>query len=308
MNIDRRAPESMESGSPVAAFILLMSLLTGCVSIPTPMERRAHADQLAQQNQHNQWGQTPLIVDADKINGVAQPNQWSLTPLIFRPRQFKSDATLSIYIEGDGFAWVTSSTPSVDPTPIDPLALRLALAQPTGNAAYIGRPCQYVDAEHTGCPQRYWTEARFAPEVVAAVEAAVDVLKRQAGAQQLILVGFSGGAAVAALIAERRSDVVRLITFAGNLDHRAWTSFHRIQPLSGSLNAADNASRLADLPQTHFIGGRDKIIPPELAYQWPLAFRGANNANLRIIPDYTHNCCWVKSMGSDSIGSVVPNH
>jgi len=39
-------------------------------------------------------------------------------------------------------AWLAVPRPSQDPTPVDPLALRLALVQPTGNAAYLARPCQ----------------------------------------------------------------------------------------------------------------------------------------------------------------------
>ncbi|GAB2181920.1 hypothetical protein DLREEDagrD3_21430 [Denitratisoma sp. agr-D3] len=51
----------------------------------------------------------------------------------------------------------------------------------------------------------------------------------QLGARRLTLVGYSGGAA--ALLAARCSDVVRLVTIAGNLDHRAWTRYHHITTL-----------------------------------------------------------------------------
>lgn len=212
--------------------------------------------------------------------------------LSYAPLHIDKDPRLTIYIEGDGFAWVSGSTPSSDPTPRQPIALRLALAQPTGNAAYLGRACQYVDAERIGCSQQYWTRMRFSPEVVAASSKAIDILKANFGAAQLTLVGYSGGAAVAALLATSRNDVERLITVAGNLDHRAWTSYHRIDALVGSTNPADNAAMLASLPQTHFVGMRDQVIPPELAYQWPLGFRGRHDSNLRLIQNFSHACCW----------------
>lgn len=37
---------------------------------------------------------------------------------------------LFVYIEGDGLAYLDARTPSTDPTPADPLALRLAAADP----------------------------------------------------------------------------------------------------------------------------------------------------------------------------------
>lgn len=44
--------------------------------------------------------------------------------------------TLTIHIEGDGLAWINSSTPSSDPTPTNPLALRLALLD-TAPSVYL---------------------------------------------------------------------------------------------------------------------------------------------------------------------------
>lgn len=254
-------------------------LLAGCTSIPTPAERSRYADSLTIPQ-----GWLHLALPTDKF-----------ILAVFHPERFVPQETLAIYIEGDGFAWLTGSTPSADPTPRDPLALRLALAHPAGNAAYLARPCQYVDAAQTGCAQRYWTEERFAPEVVEAMNIAVDALKARFGAQRLTLVGYSGGGNIAALLAARRNDVARLVTVAGNLDHAAWTSHHRVRPLTGSLNAADVATKLADIPQAHFIGGRDKVVPPELARSWPVGFRGTTNRNLHMLPDYDHACCWVES-------------
>lgn len=67
------------------------------------------------------------------------------------------EAELSIYLEGDGFAWFNSRQPPPDPTPLDPMALRLAQAQPSGNATYLGRPCQ----------QRYWPHQRFGEDATS---------------------------------------------------------------------------------------------------------------------------------------------
>ena len=50
---------------------------------------------------------------------------------------------ISIYIEGDGRAWETKYRLSEDPTPSNPVALRLAAVDPAANIAYIARPGQY---------------------------------------------------------------------------------------------------------------------------------------------------------------------
>ena len=262
----------------IALACSLAFLLGGCAVIPTPQERQAHADALTAaqgwQSQRIASGRFELIA--------------------YLPRDMKPAQTLSIYIEGDGFAWLAASTPSADPTPREPLALKLALAHPEGNAVYLARPCQYVDAARTGCAQRYWTEQRFAPEVVAAMDEAVNILKARTGATRLMLVGYSGGGNIAALLAARRPDVARLVTVAGNLDHAAWTAHHRVDSLSGSLNASATAEQLAGLPQTHFIGARDRVIPPALAQHWPVSMAGPRQSNLRIIADFDHTCCWAE--------------
>jgi alpha/beta superfamily hydrolase len=87
---------------------------------------------------------------------------------------------------------------------------------------------------------------------------AIDQLKQMVGASKLQLVGYSGGANVAALAASERTDVIHLVTVAGNLDHASWTRHHRVKPLVNSLNAADIAHQLDRLPQTHWVGGQDQ--------------------------------------------------
>jgi pimeloyl-ACP methyl ester carboxylesterase len=172
--------------------------------------------------------------------------------------------------------------------------LRLALAQPTGNVVYLARPCQFVDTDAPGCAQRYWTEARFAPEVVGATGQAIDVLKRHAGARRLMLVGYSGGGAVAALVAARRDDVERLVTVAGNLDHRTWAAFHHLSPLTESLNPADEVDALRRIPQLHFVGSRDTVIPPRQAVDFAALFPAGQRPMIRVEAGFDHRCCWAE--------------
>ncbi len=210
----------------------------------------------------------------------------------FRPTNLPHATTLKIYIEGDGLAWLDSSTPSADPTPRTPLALKLALRDPERNAVYLARPCQFLqDDQRRNCQQRYWTSHRFAPEVIAASNTAIDVLKTESGASHLILIGYSGGGAVAALVAAQRHDVTALVTIAGNLDHTAWTSGHHISPLSGSLNPADATSRLQHIPQHHYVGQNDTNISADIALGYAARFK-APTPIVTVLPGFTHTCCW----------------
>jgi len=198
-----------------------------------------------------------------------------------------------VYVEGDGLAWISRSRASPDPTPINPVALQLALAQPEGNAAYLARACQFVDASASRCDPQYWTSSRFALITIESTNRALDRLKTRFAAQELVLVGYSGGAAVALLAASRRSDVVRVITVAGNLDHRAWTRHHHLSPLSGSLNPADEISALSKVPQVHLVGGKDVVLPVALARQFVGRFGSDAKVRLVVEPEFDHHQGWI---------------
>jgi hypothetical protein len=88
--------------------------------------------------------------------------------------------TLTVYLEGDGLAYVWRGQPALDPTPTDPVALRLALADPGKTpVAWIGRPCQYTLPDHgRHCQSAEWTGRRYAPEILDSIGAALDALKR----------------------------------------------------------------------------------------------------------------------------------
>lgn len=254
----------------------LCLLLSACGSLPAPAERHRHADRLAAAH------------DWVAVRLPAGP--FDLTAYL--PAHPEAADTLTIYIEGDGLAWIDRTRISSDPTPLDPLGLRLALAHPGGNAAYLARPCQYAGTGRTACDRSDWTDRRFAPGVIEATLHAIDQLKQRFDARRLTLVGYSGGGAVAALAAARRTDVTLLVTVAGNLDHAAWTRHHRISPLSGSLNSADETARLAGVRQLHLAGGRDAIVPPSLTTAFADRFPASQRPEVRIEPTFDHRCCW----------------
>lgn len=199
---------------------------------------------------------------------------------------------LRIYIEGDGFAWITRTRPSPDPTPRRPVALWLAARDPGPNVAWLARPCQYIMLARPGtaCDRSYWTHARMAPEVVEAVDAAVTALRQRTGATMVELIGYSGGGGVAAVLTARRTDVMTLRTVAGNLDSGAFVRHHRVSPMTGSVDAIGEAGRTRSVPQIHFVGEDDRIVPPFLADAF---VRRAGPAAVKVVvPGLDHSHGW----------------
>ncbi|GAB7128667.1 alpha/beta hydrolase [Silvimonas sp. JCM 19000] len=266
--------------------VLLSLLMLACRSVPDPTTRCASALALAQAQgwraQHLHAGAFDLLTLGPLPTAAASPN-------------VADSASLTIYLEGDGLAWLAPDVPSDDPTPLNPLALRLALAQPQGRAVWLARPCQYASAASAGCPRRYWTDARYAPEVIAATDLAISQLKTLYAATQIELVGYSGGGAVAALVAARRNDVTRLVTVAANLDIARWAQLLGLSPLHDSLNPADFAAHLQTTPQWLYVGADDAVVPAAVAESYAARFPVGQRPVISVQAGFDHDCCWVQS-------------
>lgn len=233
--------------------------------------------------------------------------------MAFVPGKLQTAHRLTVYIEGDGLAWVDRHTPSIAPTPVDPVGLRLAVADAGARSVYLGRPCQYTQGPtFKRCDPRYWGSHRFSPEVIEAMDRAVEQLKNKYTAAELVLVGYSGGAAVAALLAARRSDVVALVTVAGTLDTGMWTQQQRVSPLAGSLNPKDVASLVAHLNQWHFIGQKDPVVQSAVLTSFLSGASGHDRRGIpapivQAMPDFDHSCCWAQPWPELSRLFAVPS-
>lgn len=202
------------------------------------------------------------------------------------------NSVLTIYIEGDGHTW-DRDTPSHNPTPIDPIALKMALAQPNGAIAYIARPCQFINVElFSECTPEVWTVEQFNNDAISSISLAIDFLKKIAGAKELILIGYSGGAMVINQIASKRNDVVQIVTVAGNLNNENFIKYHRLNAIKAINSPADEITSLSKIPQVHFSGGRDLITPPELTKTFLDSYPSGSMYEHIIIQDNAHVCCW----------------
>jgi predicted esterase len=202
---------------------------------------------------------------------------------------------LTIYIEGDGFAFSSRRRLSSNPTPKDPIALKLATKDSYANIAYLGRPCQYISKrEEKNHHEKYWSDARFSEEVINSMNEAVDELKSQAHAKEIVLIGFSGGAAIVVLIAARRKDVSKIITVAGNLDHMAINTYHKVARMNASLNPMHYAKDVAHIHQRHFAGEKDKTVPVHIIKSYAYASGDKDHKTVTVVEGCGHNEGWVE--------------
>lgn len=223
---------------PITALSLCL-LLSGC---QTPLQA---LQQLAVRHEHR----------VETLS--SQP--FALT--LATPQTKPATTRLRVYLEGDGHAWATATQPSLDPTPRTLLLARLALQDPTPSV-YLARPCQYLSLP--GCTSALWTHERFSKPVLQSLDQALSQLKARYGNQDFELIGYSGGGALALLLAARRDDIAQVQTLAGNLSPRQWVTLKQLSPLYGSLDPLDYRERLSRLPQRHFVGNADTVVPPAL--------------------------------------------
>lgn len=252
--------------------LLLGCTLSGCATLPSPAERSRHAEALA--------------AAAGLVRGQVAVDGFMLTSF---SRISRTDQPLTVYIEGDGFAWRTRSQPADDPTPLHPQALALAAADPSANVLYLARPCQFTRGPRCAVP--WWTSQRFAERVVAAMDQALTQYQRPLAGQPLHLVGYSGGAAIAALLAERRRDVASLRSVAGNLAVAQFNRLHKTSAMPQSLDPIDAAPALREVPQIHFYGEQDRVVPAPITLYFAAAV-GGTCVQVRAVPGLSHAGDW----------------
>ena len=259
-------------GPLARAFLFLLgsaAVLTGCTS------PGARLEELARQQNH--------------LLATLHTAQFDLRVAL--PNAPQPASRLRVYLEGDGRAWITPSQPSLDPTPRDPLLARLAMQDPQPSI-YLARPCQYLSSP--ACATRYWTGARFSNEVLGSLNQALDQLKQRYGNRDFELIGYSGGGALALLLAARRHDIAQVQSLAGNLSPRRWAALLDLAPLQGSLEPLDFDERLSALPQRHLVGTEDRVVPPSLLDEYAARLGPADCLELQRLAGVDHHAGWLE--------------
>lgn len=194
-----------------------------------------------------------------------------------------------LYIEGDGRSWLSKTVISDNPTPKDPVAYHLMEEDlSTYDLYYLSRPCQYCWTQ--ACTLNLWTSDRFSEEVLQAYNQILDDLKTNYTSFEIV--AYSGGAAIALLLAAKRQDITKVTTFAGLTDSKYWCTLKKFTPLKNSLNPADFTEKLERIEQVHFVGGKDNNVPKEVMQHYLKKYSNTEKITLLVTDNFDHFSDW----------------
>ena len=251
-------------------FLLILILLNSC-SLPNVNERLKTINTFNQNQFKQQIYSTPYFE-------------------IYSLNKIKNFNKLILYIEGDGVSWIDRQTISSNPTPIDPLAFRLAKIDTNDNVIYLARPCQYVEKGSTNCNNKdIWTISQYSEAVLSSYKGIVENLSQF---NEIHIVGYSGGAGIAMYLGSINNPKIKSIrTVAGNINHNRLSRLINISPLTKSINFYEIEEKTKNIPQLHYVGSEDKVIPSELSLR--LKNKDKSNKCIKVkVVNASHNEGW----------------
>lgn len=210
---------------------------------------------------------------------------------LFNHQIYLSDAKmdgelLHVYLDGDGTPWERQRWVADDPTARNPLILRL-MKQDKQAAILLGRPCYY--GLNKECENKYWTSHRYSREVVDSMAMALNTWISQHDFKRLVLIGYSGGGAIAMLMADQIDNISAIVTLAANLDVAKWSEFHGYSTLKSSLNPTAEIAPNSAIKQIHFAGKDDAVVPAFIIKEFAAKQK---NARYYELPGKDHACRW----------------
>ncbi len=199
-----------------------------------------------------------------------------------------------VYFAGDGTPWLNGKIPATDPTPRHSIALKLMHKERT--AAYLlGRPCYHGLHLLPECSDLLWTSGRYSQAVVESMYwALTDIMENFPATTPIVLIGYSGGATLASLVAhfnqsENRLNIRKIISIAGNQDINAWADYHNVPRLKESLDPMQQPGLPTRVESLFFTGREDRVVLPEHSKAYA---QRQLNSRFVVFDDFDHNCCW----------------
>ncbi len=228
--------------------LLIALLLTGCSGIP----------------------RTP---DGYQMKEV-QTEHFSIP--VWESTELKKGKTIRFYIEGNG-----------NPTPEDPMALKLAAKDPYINVVALSRPCQYE--QNNLCQnQGIYTRHQYSSDVLKEMQEVVVYYIQKYQAPDVEFVAYDGGAPIAFYLALQLGRVHQIVTVAGILDTTAYANHNNLKPFVNAFNPIDYANKISTIKQIHFVGGKDRQTTPAMAERFVSKLHNPKSASVKIAPDMGH--------------------
>ena len=104
--------------------------------------------------------------------------------------------------------------------------------------------------------------------------------------------GYSGGAGITMYLGSINNKSIKSIrTVAGNINHNALTQLLNISNLSKSLNFYPIVKKTNKIPQVHYYGLDDKVVPNQLQILYKNQNTGNNCINIKSV-NATHDNGW----------------
>jgi pimeloyl-ACP methyl ester carboxylesterase len=223
---------------------------------------------------------------------------WLTTPLgrqkarVFRSIQVSPRPRLVVALHGDA--------PFERPEYQYLFAQKAAAALNDTVVAAILRP-GYTDADgdKSGGVRGATTGDNYTPEALASLASAIAQLKARYNARDITLVGHSGGAALAAELAERRPELATRAVLVGcpcDLDGwRLYMARKQLSPLwllpVASLSPLKDAARLSPASRILLlVGEKDDVAPARFSNAFALAARRTGaEVQVQVLPGLGHN-------------------
>ncbi len=274
--------------SRLMSMCFLIAALTGCYTSPKQIVGRETADRMA--------GPAFMLRRQIEAGKFVYPTY---------ERVHNRGGIVHLYIEGDDPNIVFDGMSS------DLIGMQLASRDKAKNVVYLPRPCQFKPTNGSfssyskvpveACDLKYLGKDRFAPEVIESYHAALDNIKKRWGFSGFRIYGHSGGGVIGALLAYERQDILSLVTVSAMLDHHYYTELAQqtyegwksYEHMSGSLNAADIAIHLQDLPQAHYYGLNNSEVPVQSLFIYLDKMGPTNCVQYEVIQENGFKRGWV---------------
>lgn len=199
-------------------------------------------------------------------------------------KNVKPAQKLRIYIEGNA---VTGGLFDKYAKVEHPVAMQLALKDDYPYIIYLGRPCYYV--EQKACRPIAWEEGKYMPEIVDEMKAAIERIQKKYRITDIELIGYDGGGTLAMLLAARLKNAkVNVITIGGILNTEHYALFHDEQYPKDSLNPANERFLLSAIPQVHYVGGKDNVMPLAFTQDFVKKMPKPLSVKIKALPNADH--------------------